>query len=477
MLKIYNTLTRKVEEFKPIKPPQVGMYTCGPTVYREVHIGNFRTYLMADFLRRTLEYNGYQIKHIKNITDVGHMRYSKNYSPQETNIDPIIEEALKKGKSPLEISEYYTDLYIKDEQKLNIKEATIRPKATENISEMIEMIKILLKKGLAYEANGAIYFDVKKFKNYGELSGNTLDKMDKLLKAVRVSLETDKKDSADFALWKKAEEDRAMKWPSPWGEGFPGWHIECSAMSMKYLGKTLDIHTGGEDLIFPHHEDEIAQSEGANDVTFVNSWLHGSYLLVDNEKMARSKGNAYTISDIEKKGFDPLAFRYLTMTVHYRQKMNFTWNALEAAQNALKRLKEEVFNWDEPKIGCAEFEQKFLESINDNLNMPQALAVVWELVKSDYPSSAKAESLFKFDQVLGLKLKINQGARIRNPFDTGSGRGQESRIPEEVTALVKQREELRKQKRFHLADQLRNKIKKMGYEIEDKDGQTKVTKI
>lgn len=462
-MRLYNSLTRKVEEFKPLNPSGVGIYTCGPTVYREIHIGNFRTYLMADFLRRTLEYNGYKVNHVKNITDVGHMRISEAH--QNIQIDPIIEEALKQGKKPLEIAQYYTDLFFKDEEKLNIKKATVYPRATEHIKEMIAIINTLLERGLAYESDGTIYFNVKKFKSYGKLSGNTLDKMDKLLKAVRVSLETDKKDSADFALWKKAEEGRLMKWDSPWGQGFPGWHIECSAMSMKYLGETFDIHTGGEDLIFPHHEDEIAQSEGATGMPFVRYWLHGGYLLVDNQKMSRSKGNVYTILDLEKRGFHPLAFRYLTMMTHYRQKMNFTWEALEAAQTALDKLYNEVSTWEEPKIGCAEYEEKFTNAISNDLNMPEALSIVWELVHSDYPTHAKAESLFKFDEVLGLDLRVQ----------SSEFKVQSLEIPEDVTALVKEREELRKKKRYHLADQLRNKIKKMGYEIRDQeDGTTTV---
>ena len=467
MLRLYNTLTRQIEDFKPINPPNVGIYTCGPTVYREVHIGNFRTYLMADFLRRILEYNEYRVKHIKNITDVGHMRYLEG-DHHHGPVDPVIQEALKKGKSPQDIAKYYTRLFLRDERKLNIKKATNYPRATKHVKEMIEIIKILLMKGLAYESDGAIYFDVKKFKEYGKLSGNTLDKMDKLLKAVRVSTETDKKDSADFALWKKAEKGRVMKWESPWGEGFPGWHIECSAMSIKYLGDTFDIHTGGEDLIFPHHEDEIAQSEGASSVKFVNYWLHGGYLLVDNQKMSRSKGNVYTISDLEKKGFDALSFRYLTMMTHYKQKMNFTFDALFAAKTSLTRLKEDIANWDEPKIGCAEYEQRFLNAINNDLNMPEALSVVSELVKSDYPTSAKAESLFKFDNVLGLNLKRVQSSKFKV---------QSFEIPEGAMKLVKEREGLRSQKRYHLADQMRNKIKKMGYNVIDTKKGVEIKKI
>lgn len=465
MLRIYNTLSRKVEEFKPINPPHVGIYTCGPTVYRDIHIGNFRTYLMADFLRRTLEYNGFEVTHIKNITDVGHMRLT---STHHEHIDPIIEEALKQGKTPLEIAAYYTDLFLKDEKKLNIKPAHKYPRASEHVKEMILIIEILLKKGLAYETDETIYFDVKKFKDYGKLSGNTLDKMDHLLKAVRVSLETDKKDSIDFALWKKAEKDRVMKWDSPWGFGFPGWHIECSAMSTKYLGETIDIHTGGEDLIFPHHEDEIAQSEGASGHTFVNYWMHGGYLLVDNEKMSRSKGNVYTISDLEKKGFDALTFRYLTMMTHYKAKMNFTWEALQGAQTTLDRLRQEVAGWDDPKVGCAEYEQKFLDMINNDLNIPEAISLVWEMIKSDYPTSAKAESLLRFDQVLGLDLTEKKFSFAK---------ATEDKIPDEIMKMIKEREKLRKQKRYHLADQMRNKIKKLGYMIWDKGNEVDIKKI
>jgi len=487
MLKIYNTLTRKIEKFAPIDSGKVGIYTCGPTVYREVHIGNFRTYIGADILRRVLMYNGYRVVHIKNITDVGHMRnidtdHGSAGSLQVEQIDPIIEEAIREGKTPQEIAGHFTKIYLEDEKKLNILPATVYPKASENIKEMTEIIKVLLEKGFAYRVDGTVYFDVKKFKNYGKLSGNTLSKMDNLLKAVRVSLETDKKDSIDFSLWKKAEKDRLVSWNSPWGEGFPGWHIECSAMSIKCLGDTLDIHTGGEDLVFPHHEDEIAQSEAATGQKFTNYWVHGGYLLVDKEKMSRSKGNVFTISDIEKKTvpagrqkFDPLSFRYLTLTIHYKSKMNFTFKALEAAQTALNHLREIVKDYENPKVGCAEYEENFLEAINDDLNIPKALGIVWELIRSDYPNSAKAESLFKFDKILGLDLE-NAKDYIKET---------EEKIPENIQKLVEKRDELRQKKRYHLADQIRHKIKKLGYDIEDlplgkagkKNGTTSVKRI
>ena len=464
MLRIYNTLSRKIEDFKSLEPDKVGIYTCGPTVYREVHIGNFRTYIGADILRRVLIYNGFRVVHIKNITDVGHMRRTLDNDEQ---IDPIVQEAIAKGKTPAEIAEHFTDLYLKDEKKLNILPATFYPKASEHIKEMIVIIKILLDKKLAYEVDGNIYFDVKKFKNYGKLSGNTLDKMENLLEAVRVSVETDKKDSADFALWKKADEDRFMKWESPWGMGFPGWHIECSAMSIKYLGESFDIHTGGEDLIFPHNEDEIAQSEGASGRKFANYWVHGGYLLIDEEKMSRSKGNIYTIAQLNKKGFEPLAFRYLTFMTHYKNKMNFTFEALEGAQTALNNLREVVSKWKNPKIGCAEYEERFLNAVNDDLNIPQALSIVWEMVKSDYPDSAKAQSLFKFDEILGLELE-NAAEFLKNK--------KEEKIPDEIQKLIEERNDLRKKKRYLLADQWRFKIRKKGYEIQDKKGGGTVVK-
>ena len=458
-----NTLTRKKEKFVPIDPKEVRIYTCGPTVYRDIHIGNLRTYLMADIIKRILIYNGYKVKHIKNITDVGHMRTDEG---QGQAFDPIIVEALEQGKTPQQIAETYTQKFLEDEKRLNILPADTFPKATEHIKEMIELTKRLVDKGYAYVTDGTIYFNVKKFKNYGQLSGNTLGKMDKLLEAVRVATETDKKDSADFALWKKAESGREMKWDSPWGEGFPGWHIECSVMSMKYLGPSFDIHTGGEDNIFPHHEDEIAQSEAATGKKFVNFWIHGGFLLVDGKKMARREGNVYTIFDIAKKDFSPLAFRYLVLTAHYRSRLNFTWDSLTAAESALNNLYREISLYagqSQAKIGCAEFESRFLEALNDDMNMPTALAVVWALVKSNYPPSAKLKSLYKFDQVLGLGFE-----KVAS---------ETSNIPPEVRELVNERENARSRGDFKDADKLRGKIREKGYEVIDSETGQKLKKI
>ena len=286
-------------------------------MYRDIHIGNLRTYLTTDILRRVLKANEFEVTSVMNITDVGHFRFSPD---KNKAIDPIVEEANKMGITALELSKIYTDKFLKDAKKLNILEHDVLPKASDHIEEMIEVIKVLIDKEFAYEIDGNVYFKVEKFADYGKLSGNTLDKMDQLLEAVRVSVETDKKDSADFALWKKAE-DRVMSWDSPWGMGVPGWHIECSVMSMKYLGVSLDIHAGGEDLIFPHHEDEIAQAEAFSGEKFARFWLHSSFLSVDKEKMSRSKGNVFTLSDVTQNGFTPSAFRYLTYQTHYRAKM------------------------------------------------------------------------------------------------------------------------------------------------------------
>ena len=458
-----NTFARKKEKLTPIKKGEIGIYSCGPTVYRDIHIGNLRTYLAADILKRTLAYNGYKVKHIKNITDVGHMRTDSQGTEAH---DPVMTEALKQGKTPQQLAEEYTKQFLADEKKINIIPADTYPKATDHIKEMIELIKELIDKDFAYEAGGTVYYDVKNFKNYGQLSGNTLDKMDKLRDAVRVSSEADKKAGVDFALWKKADEKTSMKWDSPWGQGFPGWHIECSAMSMKYLGENFDIHSGGEDNIFPHHEDEIAQSEAAKGKKVVNSWYHAGFLLVDGQKMARRKGNVFTIADIEKKGINPLAFRYLALTAHYRSRLNFTWKSLEAANTALTNLYRAVTGLamqEEPAFGCAEYEENFLKALNDDLDTPKALAILQDLIKSKYPPRCKLATLYKFDQVLGLDFeKVAHEA---------------SKVPAEVQKLVDEREQVRVNKDFKESDRLRKRIEDAGYEVVDTEKGPKLKRI
>ncbi len=459
-MQLYNTFTRELEEFKPIAGKKVTIYTCGPTVYRDVHIGNLRTYLTTDILRRVLRANEYEVTSVMNITDVGHFRFSNDSNKV---IDPVIEEANKMGVTPLELSKTYTDKFLKDADKLNIMHHDELPKASDHIEEMIEVIKVLIERSFAYETGGNVYFKVEKFADYGKLSGNTLDKMDQLLEAVRVSVETDKKDSADFALWKKAE-DRVMTWESPWGMGVPGWHIECSVMSMKYLGVSIDIHAGGEDLVFPHHEDEIAQSEAFSGEKFVNNWVHTSFLSVDEEKMSRSKGNVFILSDLIKKGFNPLAFRYLTYQTHYRAKMNFTWEGLEAASTALKKLYDIAGKLPEGEGYADKYEVEFLHVLNQDLNMPKALAILWAMLRSDIPDEKKAAALSRMDEVLGLN--ILETSKIMND------------VPESVLTLSREREKLRYEGRFMLADQLRHKIEAMGFEVLDsREGKKEITKI
>ncbi len=340
-VRLYNTLTRQVETLEPVTPGRIGIYTCGSTVYRYAHIGNLRTYLFGDLLRRTLDYLGYEVTYVKNITDVGHMRDDQTDSGE----DRMVLAALEEGKSPAEIAQFYTDAWLADEALINIRPADEMPRATDHIAEMLAMIQVLLDKGLAYEVDGTVYFDVSAFPAYGQLSGQ---RVEATRAGTRVEVETDKRDPADFALWKAADEGRLMHWPSPWGEGFPGWHIECSVMSMKYLGDRFDIHTGGIDLKFPHHEDEIAQSDGATGHQVISLWMHGEFLTLADAKMAKSAGNIIRVSDLPEKGFEPLVFRYLALTAHYRSKLDFTEAAMHAAASGLARLRRAVGGPDGP---------------------------------------------------------------------------------------------------------------------------------
>ena len=458
MLRIFNTLSRKIEDFSPIDSPNVGIYSCGPTVYDYQHIGHMRRYVGDDILVRVLKYDDYKVKQVMNITDVGHL-----VSDADEGEDKMEKGAKKFGMSVWDIAKKFEAQFLESMDLLNIERPNVLMHATDYIKDQIELIEILEEKGYTYKIADGIYFDTSKFPNYNELSRQNLDE---IKAGARVEMVKGKKNLSDFALWKFSPKNskRQMEWDSPWGKGFPGWHVECSAMSMKALGPTFDIHTGGIDHINIHHTNEIAQSEAASGRKFVNYWIHHAFLMVQDEKMSKSLGNLYTVEDVVKKGFNPLSLRYLYLQTHYRQEMNFTFEALESAQNALKKLYNDIYSWDEPKIGCAEFENDFFEAINEDLNMPKALAVMWELVKSDYPTSAKAESLFKFDKVLGLGLESQ----------TAKQRLQKSEIPQEVLELIKERDELRKQRRFHLADQIRGKIKKLGYDVEDKNGKTEI---
>lgn len=462
MLRLYNTLTRKIEEFKPINPPIVKMYSCGPTVYDYQHIGHMRRYVGDDILIRVLEFNNYRVKQVMNITDVGHLT-----SDSDTGEDKMEKGARKFGISVWEIAKKFEKQFFDSMDALNIGRPDILMHATDYIKEQIVFIQILEQRGFTYKIDDGIYFDTSKFPNYTKLSGQNVSE---LKAGARIEMVAGKKHLTDFALWKFSPKDskRMMEWESPFGTGFPGWHIECSAMAIKGLNtETLDIHTGGIDHIAIHHTNEIAQSEVATGKEFVKYWVHHNFLHVDGNKMSKSLGNIWTVEDVIKKGFDPLALRYLYLQTHYRQEMNFTWDALEGAQIAYKRLIEEVSCLKNPKIGCAEYEGNFLEAINDDLNMPKALSIVWELLKSDYPDSAIAESLFKMDRVLGLDLEKAREKKKQIKIV----------VPSEVQRLIEKRAKLRKQGSYIQADHIRNKIKKLGYNIKDTKKGAQIEKI
>lgn len=474
MLKIYNTLSRSFEEFVPIKQNFVGIYSCGPTVYDYQHIGHMRRYTMDDILVQLFKADGYHVKHIMNITDVGHL-----VSDEDTGEDKMEKGARKYGMSVWDIAKKFEQQFFDSLSVLGIQKADEIMHATDYIQEQIDLIKVLEEKGYTYTIEDGIYFDTSKFPDYFKLSRQNPEE---LKKGARVEFVEGKKNAADFALWKFSYpegvsfdeiaasplaprndegniEKRQMEWDSPWGIGFPGWHIECSAMSMKALSAHFDLHTGGIDHIAIHHTNEIAQSECATGEKFVNYWVHHNFLVVEGEKMSKSLGNFYTVQDIIDKGYDPLALRYLYLQTHYRQEMNFTWEALDAAQKAYTKLIAEVAKWDEPYVGCAEFEQQFFDVLNDDLNTAKALSVLWELVRSDYPSSAKAKSMQLFDSILGLHV-FEKAGELRK-----SERG--FKIPEEVQSLVQEREIFRKAGDFGASDELRDKIAELGFEIQD----------
>lgn len=458
MLKLYNTRTRKLEEFKPLHDKTVSLYTCGPTVYSTAHIGNLRTYIFEDILRRTLVMNGYTVKHVMNVTDVGHLT-----SDEDTGEDKVEVEAKKQKKSAHDIAAFHAEEFFTDLERLNILKPTKILYATKTIDLQIDLIKQLEAKGYTYTISDGIYFDTSKFKRYGELSGQKA--ADKKAGA-RVEVNAEKKHPSDFALWKfsQPDEQRQMEWPSPWGTGFPGWHIECSAMSMKELGPQFDIHTGGVDHIPVHHENEIAQSEAASGKhPFVNFWLHGEFLTMPGKRMGKSEGNAITLQAIIDKGINPLAFRYLALQTHYRQKMNFSWESLEAAAEGLRTLTQRVAELGvNTKIGCAEFEQRFSEAINHDLNTAQALAIIQELLKADYPNEAKRQSINVMDHVLGLGLADAKPKPVS--------------IPQSVTKLLEQRESARQSKDFRTADALRQQIEAAGFTIDDTDSGARLRK-
>lgn len=460
-LYLYNTLTRKKEEFKPIEKGEIKLYHCGPTVYWTQHIGNLRGMACADLAVRTLRYLGYNVKHVRNYTDVGHLA-----SDEDEGEDKMEKGARREGKSPNEIAEKYIKIFEKDTNDLNIVEPNVKPRATEHIKEMISMTQELISRGYTYTTDLAVYFDISKAKDYTKLSGQKLEKNIQGAGKGEVS-DSQKKDGADFALWffRAGKHKNALQyWPSPFssplvqnGEGFPGWHIECSAMSKKYLGDTLDIHMGGIEHIPVHHTNEIAQSEAANGVKFVNYWLHNGHLLVNDRKMAKSEGTGYSVAEVKEKGFNPLALRYFFLQAHYRSKQNFTWEAIEAAQSGLGHLYNQVreLGNEKGKVDKS-YKDKFINAIGDDLNIPQALAVVQELLKSELPKNIKLATVLDFDEILGLNLnKLSK----------------KEELPDEILKLSEEREKARTEKNWEESDRLRGEIEKKGYIVEDiKDG-------
>ena len=450
----YNTLTHSKEKFSPINKEEVRIYSCGPTVYKDATIGNMRTNIFQDTLRRTLEYNGLKVKQAMNITDVGHL-----VSDGDEGEDKMIKSARQEGKEPLEIVNYYTKLFFKDLENLNIEIPEIICRATDNIEDMLKAVEDLVKRGYAYETSSAIYFDISKLDKYPILSNLDIENQKA---GARVEVDKEKRNPHDFAVWIKAPENHLMKWNSPWGPSYPGWHIECSVMSKKYLGEVFDIHTGGIDLIPTHHENEIAQSKGMCGKIPANYWMHGEFLLINGGKMSKSLGNVYLLQDIIDRGYEPLVYKLFCYSIQYRKKLNFTWEGMDSAKISLDRLREayqkHLNGTDEIDENILEqYKNNFNEAINDDLNMPVAMSVVWELAKRPEKSKKVSQLLKDFDRVLGLKIDEYK----------------KQNIPDEIKELLKQREEARKNKDWSESDKLRDIIKEKGYIVKDsKEGQT-----
>lgn len=454
-LKLYNTLSREKETFKT-KEKEVKIYSCGPTVYSYAHIGNFRAYIFMDTLRRVLKYNGYKLKHAMNITDVGHLE-----SDADEGEDKMEKAAKKENKDPYEIAKFYTNLFLRDFERLNIDKPEIICKATDHINEMIEFVSDIVKNGYGYETSRGIYFDISKLDKYPVLSDR---KVDEQIAGARVEVDKEKRNPEDFALWIKAPENHIMKWESPWGLSYPGWHIECSAMSLKYLGEEFDIHTGGIDHIPTHHENEIAQCKGRCGKIPAKFWMHCNFLQVDGGKMSKSLGNIYTIDTLIEKGIDPIAYKLFCFSSHYRNKLNFTFEGVKSANTSLDRLREGYIKHlegnekiDEELI--KEFKEKFENAINDDLNMSNAMSIVWDAVRYPKKSKELANLLLEFDKILGLNIDKKQEIK--------------EDIPEEILKLLEKRKKAREEKNWAMSDEIRDIIQEKGYIIKDsKSGQT-----
>ena len=450
-MKIFNTLSRNIEEFKPINESEVRMYSCGPTVYNYAHIGNLRAYLFMDTLRRVLKYNGYKLKHVMNITDVGHL-----VSDADEGEDKMMKAARREQKDPFEIAQFYMDAFLADIDKLNIDRPEIIARATEHIDVMEEYVKKIIENGFTYETEDTIYFDTSKLDKYGVLSNRNVEEQKA---GARVEFDSNKKNISDFAVWIKAPENHIMKWDTFWGKCYPGWHLECSAMGYKYLGDQFDIHTGGIDHIPIHHENEIAQSKGFSGKIPANYWMHVDFLTINGGKLSKSLNNFYTLDDLSEKGYEPLVYRMFNFSSNYRNKINFTWDTMDAAKVALNRLREgylkhsEGTQEDVPEEFIKECEDKFLNAINDDLNMPVAMSVVWEVVKYPKKSTKLKDLLLKFDTVLG--------------FDLANYKKEEGKLPQEIQKLVEQRDIARKNKDWAESDRIRDLLIEKGYTVKD----------
>ncbi|MGB3713781.1 MAG: cysteine--tRNA ligase [Candidatus Promineifilaceae bacterium] len=446
VLKLFDTFAREIREFVPLKPDKVRLYACGLTVYDYAHIGNLRTYIFEDILRRTLEYNGFDVEHVMNITDVGHL-----VSDADTGEDKMEKGSRRTGMSAWQIAELYTEAFKDDLNQLNIYEPTKWCKATDHIQEQIDLVRCIEENGYTYRTSDGIYFDTSKIDNYGYLA--RLD-VEGLQAGSRIEV-GEKRNATDFALWKFSPtgEQRQMEWESPWGVGFPGWHIECSAMAAVYLGDFFDIHCGGEDHIPVHHSNEIAQTQACYGTNLANFWMHGYFLQLDEAKMAKSSGGFLRLKTLVDKGYDPIAYRYFSLNAHYRSKLNFTWTGMDSAVTSLSRLRTAVFEWGEAGKPDEQYLMKFLSHINDDLNMPRALALTWDLVHSDLPAGVKKATATEFDKVLGLRLTEWEPVV--------------EEVPGNVLAMVEQREQARAAKRWGDADALRDQIEEAGYQVRD----------
>lgn len=449
-MKFYNTLTRSKDEFKELEKGKVRMYSCGPTVYNYAHIGNLRAYIFMDTLRRALKYNGYELTHVMNITDVGHL-----VSDADEGEDKMLKAARRENKDPFEIANFYMDAFLKDIEKLNIDKPEIIARATEHIKDMEEYVKKIIDNGYTYSTEDTVYFDTSKLKDYGVLSRR---KIDEQKAGARVDFDSKKRNISDFALWIKAPQNHIMKWDSFFGLSYPGWHLECSAMGCKYLGDNFDIHTGGIDHIPVHHENEIAQGKGFSGKLPANYWMHVNFMTVNGEKMSKSLGNVYTLYDLEEKGYEPLILKMFMFTSHYRNQINFTWEGLDSAKTSLQRLREGYLKHcdgtDEvSQEEIQEYQKRFLDAINDDLNMTVAMSVVWDVIKNSKKSKKLAELILKFDEVLGLDLK--------------NYKEKENNLPDEIIELISKRDEARKNKDWTESDRIRDLLISKGYEVKD----------